>query len=158
MPIYESIRWTWNLHYCCNIYLIKFVEVNIGRSQCLCRLGRDKQNNQDPEIERPIEIVVPNLFQVQKYERINQSGFRKYFWTGLNHAVKYLEYLVRIPWHLDLDTFPGTCPGWIPGSCQLESGLFDSFVENFPFISFYNSWPSKLETTLISTTYENYPE
>ena len=72
MPIYESIRWTWNLHYCCNIYLIKFVEVNIGRSQCLCRLGRDKQNNQDPEIERPIEIVVPNLFQVQKYESTNR--------------------------------------------------------------------------------------
>jgi len=62
-------------NYCCNIYLIKFVEVNIGRSQCLCRLGRDKQNNQGPEIERPIESVVPNL----------------------NHVVIYLEYLVRIP-------------------------------------------------------------
>ena len=72
---------TSNLHYCCNIYLIKFVEVNIGRSQCLCRLERDKQNNQDPEIERPIETVVPNLFSVQKYEQINEflAGFPKKF-------------------------------------------------------------------------------
>ena len=158
-----SHKWSWNLHYCCNIYLIKFVEVNIGRSQCLCRLGRDKQNNQDPEIERPIESAVPNLCPVQKIKSTNLwSEFRKKYiffsWpescceiSGISWENPMTPWLGYIPWDM-----PWLNP-WLMPACEWPVWLICWEFPCFQFLQ-YVQYAPKRHKFVRNVTIKNYPE